>query len=342
MAPDYGICGSGWGHRLLLAVLAVLLTACAGPPPKRDDPLIGKIYQAQSQRQIEAAELYRHMEKSRVIYLGETHDNPRHHQLELEILDTLIKQGRRPALGFEFFSIGQTSYLMQFTQSRAAAAGGHGKPMTLAQLRRLLGWESREQAWSFYSPLLKLAKQYRLPVFGADLSAGLTGRITRVGVSGLSALESRQLYPSGFENDDYRQMMYQQFTEAHCGWSRPGLLKRLYQTWVARNDAMAMSIGEFLRERPAQPVMMILGSGHVANNMAVYERVAHQFPGIRQLNLGFRPVARTPRPLSDYLKPVIINSTRFAPDHEYFWFTQRVTYTDPCERFRKQLKKQPG
>ena len=153
--------------------------------------------------------------------------------------------------------------------------------MTLERLRQRLGWQSREQAWGFYSPLLIRAKQYRLPVFGADLSSGLTQRITHVGLSGLSELETRQLYPSGFENAAYRQLMYRRFTDAHCGWSEPDLLKRLYETWVARNDAMAMSIGAFLRERPAQAVVMILGSGHVAHNMAVYERVAHQFPGIR-------------------------------------------------------------
>ena len=87
---------------------------------------------------------------------------------------------------------------------------------------------------------------------------------------------------------------------------------------------------------------MILGSGHVANNMAVYERVADKFPGLGQLNLGFRPVARSPQSVSDYLQPLTVQGVRYPPEHEYFWFTQRVSYIDPCERFKKQLKKHPG
>ncbi len=331
-------------YRQFFFIIAVplMLSACASQPDRRDDPLIEKIYRARDQQQIDRAQLLAQIAEARVIYLGETHDNPRHHQLQLEILQEQLDQGRRPALGFEFFSLEQTPYLMQYAQTEFGKTAGRKKKRALKRLRKQLGWESRDEEWGFYSPLLKLANQYQLPVFGADLAPGMIKRLTKVGAAGLSSLESRLLFPSDFKNPDYRQMMYTQFTQSHCGWSQPQLLERLYDTWIARNDAMAMSIASFLEERPTEPVVMILGSGHIANNMAVYERVAARIPGIRQVNLGFRQVARTPRPASDYLQPVVVNDTRFAPDHEYFWFTQRVSYIDPCEQFKKQLKKPPG
>jgi len=328
--------------RSIWIIALLLLTACTNVPLKRDDPLIGKIYAAASKQQIEVEDLYRPMEKSQVIYLGETHDNPRHHELQLNILNTLIKKGHRPALGFEFFSVEQTAYLLNYTQSKPGKTGRPSTANALARLRRQLGWGSRDEAWGFYSPLLKLAKKYQLHVFGTDLAAGLSLRLSRVGLSGLSSLERRLLFPSGFVNADYRQLMYKSFTAAHCGWSQPQLLQRLYETWVARNDAMAMSISNVLNEHSGEPVVMILGSGHVANNMAVYERVSKLVPGVRQLNLGFVPVARKAQTAEAYMRPVMINKTRFAPQHQYLWFTQRVSYIDPCERFSAQLKKHSG
>ena len=322
--------------------ILLLLAGCSQTPNRVIDPLIETIYQAHGQQQIDPEYLNKQILKAQVIYLGETHDNPRHHELQAEILHMLTQHKRLPAIGFEVFSIEQTPYLLNYIQTPSAPQVGPKAVSALNRLRQQLGWKEDDQQWVFYSSLLKIAKQYQLPVFGADLAPGITRRLTRVGLQGLSALESELLYPSGFKNPDYRQLMHQKFTQSHCGWSQPELLAKLYDTWIARNDAMAMAISVSLKDRSAQPVVMILGSGHVSNNMAVYERVAHLIPDVRQLNLGFVPVALTPRPVTEYLQPLTINDVTFPPEHEYIWFTQRVTYIDPCERFKTLLKKHPG
>ncbi len=327
---------------LPLGILFLLsLGGCSQTPIRGIDPLIETIYQARGLQQIDPEYLNKQILKARVIYLGETHDNPRHHELQEEILHMLAQNKRLPAIGFEVFSIEQTPYLLNYIQTPSASQASPKDDSALDRLRQQLGWKADDQQWVFYSRLLKIAKQYQLPVFGADLAAGITRRLTRVGVQGLSALESGLLFPSGFKNSAYQQLMYQKFTQSHCGWSDPELLLRLYDTWLARNDAMAMSIRVSLQERSSQPVVMILGSGHISNNMAVYERVAHLVPQVRQLNLGFVPVALTPRPVSEYLQPVSINGVTFPPEHEYIWFTQRVTYIDPCERYKTLLTNIP-
>jgi hypothetical protein len=75
--------------------------------------------------------------------------------------------------------------------------------------------------------------------------------------------------------------------------------------------------------------------------MGVYERVADKLPEVRQLNLAFREVGESPAPIEAYTQALEINGTRFAPDHEYLWFSTRASVggEDPCEAFHRHIKK---
>jgi len=73
--------------------------------------------------------------------------------------------------------------------------------------------------------------------------------------------------------------------------------------------------------------------------MRVYERVAQLLPGVEQLNLGLREIAIRPLSLSEYTKTIQHEATSFAPEHEYLWFTPRVDYEDPCEKFKDLLER---
>ncbi|MCW8886458.1 MAG: ChaN family lipoprotein, partial [Motiliproteus sp.] len=184
-----------------------------------------------------------------------------------------------------------------------------------------------------YFNLIDLAKKHGLDIFGSDLPSGIKTRISRGGLESLNSLERSQLKHSGFEDLAYQEMMYQEFRDGHCGWGEASLLRRLYQTWIARNDRMAASIVTMTDERPKGPVVVILGNGHVRHDMGVYERVGHLRPALKQLNLGFREITVEPTPLADYLSTETVAGKTFAPIHQLLWFTQRQDYEDPCALF---------
>jgi uncharacterized iron-regulated protein len=330
----------------LAAALALYAGCRTALPPPPEDSLLERVFQSSDSRELTQDELFERLTGARVIYLAEKHDNARHHELELEVLRELVERGRRPALGFELFSVDQTSLLMSFATWKPAMHPGAARSSPEDLLRSRLGWGAeREQTWAFYGPLLEFARERGLPMFGADLSWAIRGRITRVGVDGLTNVERRQLYPTGFDHPVYEELIRQKLTRAHCGFGEEEFIGRLYQSWVARNDAMAMAITEMLAEWPEEPVVVILGAGHVQYNMGVYERVEHYNPGIVQANLGFREVAPEPRPAADYLQPLDFADTRFPPDHEIVWFSRRFESEigDPCETMRRHAgQKKPA
>ncbi|MBF0425638.1 MAG: ChaN family lipoprotein [Magnetococcales bacterium] len=335
------------GCRLSL-MLGMIIAGCATVPP-RTAQVEPPILAVETGEVISRTELLLRMERARVIYLGEKHDNPEQHRLQLRIVEDLLALGRRPALGFEFFTREQTGWLMHFVTASPPVATGNATTPAVdpdpegERLQKRLGWQGRPE-WAFYYPLLALARREKLPVFGADLPEGVRSRLARVGEAGLSAVEKGLIPTTGFVHADYRQLMLGQLAEAHCGAASPALLDRLYATWLARNDTMANAITATLHALPADaPVVMILGAGHVAHAMGVFERVVHLNPGIRQFNLGFKEAAAPPTAaaaFSSHRQPLTVGATHFAPEHAYLWFTPptpaRDPEEDPCAAFRQR------
>jgi len=284
--------------------------------------------------------LVNEMLKADIVYLGENHDNADHHQNQLRIIKDLVDKGKKPRLGFEFFSVDQTGYLMSFVSQKESK---HPVKVTREkedQLRKDLGWQDRpDSVWQFYFRFVDFAAKNGLTVFGADVPKGILDRVTWNGIDQLTAVEKDFLKPSGFEDSAYRDLMFDKFKAAHCGYAHEKMMEKMYQTWLVRNDVMAYSIAEMFKENNQEPVVVILGKGHVEHNMAVFERVKTSIPTIKQLNLGFLEISIEPSKLEEYFLSEKVGERTFLPSHEFVWFTQRASYEDPCKKFHKALSR---
>ena len=277
-----------------------------------------------------------------VVYLGEIHDNPWHHEIQLQVVQQLVERGASPAIGFEFFDAGQTGVLMDYVNAGSDGQNVRNPSRAEKNLRRRLGWgRERDESWDAYFPIVEYARQQGLAVFGTDLPTGIRRRITQSGIAGLTPVERRFVVDTGFNDSAYRQLMEREFIKSHCGWSDPRLLDHLYQNWIARNDAMAIAISEMVSVEQNRPVVMIVGAGHTRYNMGVYERVAALVAGVRQVNIGLTPVRETGSSLAEYQRTEIANDRVFAPEYEYLWITRAKSRKDPCVEFKKQLARPP-
>jgi uncharacterized iron-regulated protein len=265
-------------------------------------------------------QLLAQMQDADVIYLGERHDNPRHHAIQAEIINQLLAAGRRPVLGFEFFSREQSGFLLQYVARKEA------DKQDQKRLRDQLGWGPRQDdSWTFYFGLLEIARQNGLSAFGLDLPEAMRTRLQRKGLDGLTQFERSMLHSTGFANEAYRAKMLEQLKAAHCGYGNEDYLGRLYDTWIARNDTMATALAELVDEHRGRPVVVILGGGHVVENLGVYERFAHLRPTARQLNLGLVEHGNAYDQGGPLPYPVV-------------WFTAPRERGDPCEAFRRRHK----
>jgi len=329
-----------WISALASLLAAGVMFGCAGEPVVPVDPLIGRIASSADDGFVSSEELMRVVAAADVVYLGEKHNNPRHREIQTEVIGSLLALDMKPVLVFETFSVDQTSTLLNYLDNQRPPLSAAPRSSLEQVLRSDLGWGSeRDHDWKFYGSVLQIARANQLSAFGMDLPRGIRARLQTVGADGLMRVEQRRLLPTGFNNPAYRRLMYKELKSAHCGWGTEEYLSRLYDTWVARNDAMATVITDILDQEIGRPVVVIVGGGHVRYNEGLFERVAHIKPAVVQVNLGLREVNMQPAGLDEYLEVPEAKGVRRFPEHEYLWFTPRVSYKDPCEQFLKHRKK---
>lgn len=69
-----------------------------------DHPLVGTIWDSRRDRFVEPSELFASVEGVNYLLLGEKHDNPDHHALQLQMLDYMLQTGRVSSVSFEMMS----------------------------------------------------------------------------------------------------------------------------------------------------------------------------------------------------------------------------------------------
>jgi uncharacterized iron-regulated protein len=318
-----------------------LIQSCAvtTAPVKRQDPLIGAIIDTRTSEPIEFDALMERLSTHDVIYLSEKHDHPDHHAMQQRVIKNLVEKGLDPLIGFEFFSMEDTPDILNFLDSAKVPHSKETTKIIEADLRKKLGWDTQpDSMWAYYYDLLALARENGLAAAGLDLPETLKKRITRKGMDAITPLEKEAIFSTPQPGQAYKDYMFSIFKAVHCGMGNEQMQTKLYDTWLARNDKMAQSITR-LKQHHKGPLVIIIGGGHTEYGLGVMDRVAVLAPHLRQVNFAFREISTAPAGLVEYLAPLDLEGYPKAPPADFLFFTQRVSYEDPCETFRKSMQK---
>ncbi len=325
----------------LIFLIPVLVQSCATirKDVMRKDPLIGTIINTRTSEPVDFDTLIQRIGTHDVIYLSEKHDNADHHAMQQRVIKRLIENGLTPLIGFEFFSMEDTPDLLNFIDSGKVS---HSKDLTKiieTDLRKKLGWDTQPDAmWGYYYGLLTLARDNTLEAAGLDLPETLKKRITRKGITAITPIEKEQIFATHPPDQAYKDYMFSIFKAVHCGMEHGQMQTKLYDTWLARNDKMALSITR-LKQHHKGPLVVIIGGGHTEYGLGVINRVSVIDPGLRQVNLAMVEISVTPSDLSAYLEPLDLKGYDKVLPADFLFFSQRTSYEDPCEAFRKSMKK---
>ena len=238
--------------------------------------------------------------------LGETHDNPVHHELQAELLRHAIAAGRRPALALEPLDRERQGDV-DAAVARGTAAAGLGSAAKVAA-----GWD-----WPLYAPIVALALEHGLPIIAANLSRADAREVARRGFEALRPDAADALALDAAWNAERARVLRAELIAGHCGDDSPRI-DAMAPMQRARDAVMAD------RMLAAAPVVAILGRGHARGDIGVPLYLRARAPGKRVLSLAFTEVrGDAPRP-ADY--------DEAAPGrHDIVWFTARASRPDPCE-----------
>ncbi len=301
-------------RRVLIVGLALLLAGCTLIPPgtlrDTDHPLAGRLWDVAAQRFIDEAEFLRRAAPAEVLLLGETHDNPEHHRLQVRILQARLAAGARPALLMEQFDNDQQAAL-----DEARKAG-----KDLAPLMR--GWD-----WALYQPLVALANSARIPLQAANLPRSATRPVVREGYATLAAGEAQRLALETVWDEPRQKYMAGLIEASHCGQVTPQLRDGLVRAQRLRDATLAdAALGKI-----DNGVVFILGRGHARRDVGVPRYLAARRPATRVLSVGFVEVG------AGRTAPTQYETERVGGmgPYDLIWFTPRAERPDPCLAFGK-------
>jgi uncharacterized iron-regulated protein len=246
---------------------------------------------------------------AQIVYLGESHDNPRHHAAQARVLEAMLAGGARPALAFEMLAQDQ----------QPAVDAAMLETADSAALEKRLEWSLR--GWpdfEMYRPLFDLARRYRLTVVALDLPRPTVRRIAGQGLAALAPGERSQIASRLARDDNRERLIASEIETAHCGLLPAAAVPRMVEAWHARNVSMAQRILEAL-ERAAQ-VVVIVGRGHQAPG-GLADQVDALRPGTRQLIVDFVETEETASDLA-------------VSENRIVWPGPPLDRPDPCAPLR--------
>lgn len=207
-----------------------------------------------------------------VVYLGETHDNPKDHQIQLEIIQSLQRQNPKMAIAMEMFQRPYQDVLNRYVAGQISEAD----LLASSEYNRRWGFP-----WEYYAPIVRFAKQENLPILALNTPTEVTHQVARAGLENLTPQQQQHIPPVAeirTDNQEYRQMVldaFKQHQQASHGASLN--FERFFLAQVLWDETMAESIAEFVKSHPEYQVVVLAGQGHIIYGYGIPSRVARRF-----------------------------------------------------------------
>jgi len=290
--------------RLLLPLVMLLLVACQSQPhlpawesPEgREHPDLGRIVDLRSGEPISPKRLIDELAEVDQVLVGERHDNPDHHALQLWLLEAMAQRRPQGSLLLEMLNPDQQASVAQV---QALVEGGEWPAALPAALRWQQGWE-----WGLYEPVIKHALAQPYPIMSANLDRAEIMRVYR---------RIPTLTGAPAEKEVQRSLL-EQIRISHCGMLPETQLPAMLAIQQQRDQRMA----DQLNAAP-KPAMLLAGAFHVRRDLGV------------PLHLTRRGGKATTR----VLMLAEVGDVVSADQADFVWFTPAQPQQDHCVGLRK-------
>ena len=204
-----------------------------------------------------------------VVFLGESHDQIEHHQIQLKVLQYLVAKGKKVAIGMEMFEGSQQPILDRWSQG----------VLTEEEFLKEIKWETTwGMDYQLYKTILDEAKKHHLKVLALNVQRDLVRKVAQNGIENLSPEDKAKL-PEMDLTDKQHRAYIKSIYKSHQGGSAEDL-KHFYQAQCLWDEGMAETLSEFLKspEGPEKTIVVIVGSGHIVFNFGIPKRLYRRTP----------------------------------------------------------------
>jgi len=322
----------------ILALFLFILPGCTTmtglgnpelPYPPQRPPQVGDILHLPTGYYVPQDALLAAATDTRIVYVGETHDNPASHRLELTLLKALQeKSPGHVTLAMEMFTPAQQATLDRWS------AGELTEKEFIKQSEWGKVWRMN---FAYYRELLQFARDNRIPVIGLNADRELVKVLGHRQPEELPPDQQEQL-PQLDLSDPYQSALVTEIYGGHIsGQSKLDGFRRIQTLW---DETMAENIVRYLQSPQGddRQLLVVAGGNHIRNGFGIPRRVFRRLPtsyllvGTEELNI--------PEELQDRLMDITLPVFPM-PAYDYLVYTDYETLPDQV-RLGVMLEGQDG
>ncbi|BBM81767.1 ChaN family lipoprotein [Candidatus Uabimicrobium amorphum] len=257
--------------KLFMVILIIASTIVAEEWPK--------IYNSNSKGWMDWDKLEQQMLDSKVIYVGELHDHVWGHKIELMLLEKLFSKNAKVAIALEMFERDTQHILDGYLTEQLTEA---------FFLKNSRPWGNYQ---SDYRPLIEFCKLYRLPALAMNVPRRYASFVAKDKEKALATMPDTEKSYMASEIKALKGKYRDKFYEVMGGHVPPALVERYYRSQCLKDDTMAESIVQFLKEKPDTTVISYTGAFHSDESLGVVEKVSALSPKTKKIVISIVPVS---------------------------------------------------
>jgi len=244
-------------------LLAALLAGCAAPR-SLTSPVEG-VLDARTGRVVSFDAMVEDLASVPMVYVGESHTNPEHHEIQRRIIDALSARNANLLVGMEMLQRPYQEVVDRWT----SGAIDEGTFLRESAWFDQWGW-----GWWTKASVLRLARERRLRVIGLNVEMAIMAEIGRKGLAGLR-IDYRVRIPADIAlGVKSHEKAIRAVFPSHPGMQNTEeRFRRFYEAQCTMDETMAETAVLALRDAPKGSAMVVLAGGmHVMNFYAIPER----------------------------------------------------------------------
>lgn len=208
-------------------------------------------------------QLVNDLNRTKVIFVGESHDQIEHHQIQVRMIQELVAKGKDIVIGMEMFERSQQPILDRWSQGL----------LTEEEFLKEVQWESTwGMDYELYNGILDEVKKHHLRVLGLNVQRDLVRKVAQNGIKGLSPEDKKKLPEMDLTDQQHRA--YIKFIyKGHQGGLAGGF-KNFYQAQSLWDEGMAETLSDFLKSSDGEgkTALVFAGGGHIIFGFGIPKR----------------------------------------------------------------------
>jgi uncharacterized iron-regulated protein len=258
----------------LIVVLTVFSSACVGKAPL--PPWVSKIsilktpigpeeiLRLPEGDQITFVQLLDDLTRTKVIFVGESHDQIEQHQIQVKMIQALVARGKDVVVAMEMFERSQQPILDRWSQGL----------LTEEEFLKEVQWETIwGMDYELYKGILDIAKAHHLKVLGLNVPRDLVRKVAENGIKKVLPEDRKMLPQMDLTDQQHRAYIASIYNGHEKGQAKD--FENFYEAQCLWDEGMAETLSGFLKSSGGEgkTVLVFAGSGHVVFGFGIPNRL---------------------------------------------------------------------